>query len=349
MFQRILVPLDGSPRAEQAIPVAARIAHTSGGTLVLLQVAGIPLEYEPALYASYVAQTPFYAQELLNAELAKARYYLVDLAQSEHLTGISTETEVRSGAAAPAILEFARAQQIDLIVMCSHGRTGFMRWALGSVAQKIAWHSPVPVLVLREGNFEHAERLAEAAHPVRALVALDGSPLAEAALVPAAQLVTALAAPAQGALHLAQVVTLPMLLSEQDYKQHDGESAVESEAFNNNSGRARKQALQEAIGYLSTVADNLRNSWAVAPGLKVTWSVTVNEDVADTLIRMAELGEETGTYKVQGCDLIAMATHGRGGLQRWMLGSITERVLDGTKLPLLIVRPQELITPATSD
>lgn len=334
MLQRILVPLDGSLRAEQAIPVAARIAHISGGTLVLLQVTGIPLEYEPALYASYVAQTPFYAQELLNAELAKAQYYLVDLAQSERLKGITTVTEVRSGAAAPAILEFARAQQVDLIVMCSHGRTGFTRWALGSVAQKIARHSPVPVLVLREGNFEHTDRVAEAAQPVRALVALDGSPLAEAALVPAAQLVASLAAPAQGALHLAQIVTLPMLRSEQDYKQHDGE--------------ARKQALQEAIGYLSTVVDNLRNRWAVALDLKVTWSVAVNEDVADAIIRMAELGEETGAYEVQGCDLIAMATHGRGGLQRWMLGSITERVLDGTKLPLLIVRPQGLITPPTS-
>ncbi len=69
MLQRILVPLDGSPRAEQAIPVAARLAHASEGTVVLLQVVGIPLEYEPALYASYVAQTPFFAQELLNAEL----------------------------------------------------------------------------------------------------------------------------------------------------------------------------------------------------------------------------------------------------------------------------------------
>jgi nucleotide-binding universal stress UspA family protein len=335
MFQRILVPLDGSPRAEQAIPVAARLAHASGGTVVLLQVVGIPLEYEPALYASYVAQTPFYAQELLNAELTKARYYLVDRAQSEHLTGIITETEVRSGAAAPAILEFARAQQVDLIVMCSHGRTGFTRWALGSVAQKVARHSTTPVLILREGGV--GARLiatASAAHPVRALVALDGSPLAEAALVPAAQLVASLAAPAQGALHLAQVVTLPTLHSEQDYIQHDGE--------------AREHALQEATSYLSAIMDNFRDRFATAPDLKVTWSVTVNEDVADTLIRIAELGEETGTYEVQGCDLIAMATHGRGGIQRWMLGSITERVLDGTKLPLLIVRPQELITLATS-
>jgi nucleotide-binding universal stress UspA family protein len=55
MLQRILVPLDGSPRAEQAIPVAARLAHASKGTVVLLQVVGISLEYEPALYASYVA------------------------------------------------------------------------------------------------------------------------------------------------------------------------------------------------------------------------------------------------------------------------------------------------------
>lgn len=58
MFQRIVVPLDGSARAERAIPVAARLAHAWGGSIVLLRIADIPVEYEPALYASYVSQTP---------------------------------------------------------------------------------------------------------------------------------------------------------------------------------------------------------------------------------------------------------------------------------------------------
>jgi len=337
MFQRICVPLDGSSRAERALPVASRIARTSRGSIVLLRVAAIPAEYAPAMYASYVSATPFFAQELLETEQAEARSYLAALAQTETLAGLTIETEAPIGAAAQTILDMAKGehgQATDLIVLWSHGRTGFTRWVLGSVAQKVARHSPVPVLILREGFAELMDRLTEAARPLRALVAVDGSRLAEAALVPAAQLVAALAAPAQGALHLAQVVTLPTLRSEQDYKQHDGE--------------VREQALHEATTYLSAVADSLRNGVATELGLKVTWSVTKNEDVANALIRMAELGEEAGTYEVQGCDLIAMATHGRGGLQRWMLGSITERVLDGTKLSLLIVRPVELNTSATS-
>jgi nucleotide-binding universal stress UspA family protein len=337
MFKRIVVPLDGSLRAERVLPVAARIARASGGRIVLLRVAGIPAEYAPAMYASALSASPFYAQELLEAELAGARYYLAAVAQSEQLAGIRIETTVLSGAAAPTILDVAGGDDgspVDLIVLCSHGRTGFTHWALGSVAQKVARHSPVPVLILREEDAVLADRLTGAAPPLRALVALDGSRVAEAALVPAAQLVAVLAAPERGALHLAQVVPLPTLRSEQEYQQHDGQ--------------IREQALHQATTYLSAVADNLRRSVATGHGLEVTWSVTVNEDVAHTLISMAELGEETGTYEVQRCDLIAMATHGRGGLQRWMLGSITERVLNDTKLPLLIIRPQELNTPANN-
>ena len=338
MLKRILVPLDGSPRAERALPVAARIARTSGGTVVLLCVASIPAEYAPAMYASYVAQTPFYAQKLLDAETAKARYYLADIAQSEHLAGIKIETEALPGSAAPTILAIASRddeQLIDLIILYSHGRTSFRRWALGSVAQKVARHSPVPVLILREGSYELEDRLAGATHPLCALVALDGSPLAEAALIPAAKLVTALAAPGQGALHLAQIVTPPTIQSEHDYQQRDCEM--------------REHALRTATTDLSAFADSVRASLAAELGLKVTWSVAVNEDVADSLIRMAELGEDTGTYQVTSCDLIAMTTHGHGGFERRMIGSITEHVLTGTTLPLLIVQPHEQHTPATNE
>lgn len=241
-------------------------------------------------------------------------------------------------AAAPTILEMAggdRGLPIDLIVLCSHGETGFKRWAVGSVAQKVARHSPVPVLILREGNREHAKLYTDTLRPLRALVALDGSPLAEAALVPAAQLVAALAARAQGALRLAQIVKLPTIHDQHDDKQSDIDE--------------REHILHEATTYLSAVADSLCSGLAGELGLKATWSIAVNDDVADALIRMAELGEETGTYQVEGCDLIAIATHGRGGLQRWTMGSVTERVLDGTKLPLLIVRPQEQHASATSE
>ncbi len=72
MFERIVVPLDGSVRAERAIPVAARIARAAGGAVVLLRVTGIPMQYGPYLYQSYLLQSPLFAQEILDAEQVKA-------------------------------------------------------------------------------------------------------------------------------------------------------------------------------------------------------------------------------------------------------------------------------------
>jgi nucleotide-binding universal stress UspA family protein len=329
MFQRIVVPLDGSARAERAIPVAARLARASGGSIVLLRIADIPVEYEAALYASYVSQTPFYAQEIQDAELARARVYLAELARSEQLAGIAVDKAVSTGGAAPAILDYLsrhEGPQVELVVMCSHGRTGVGRWALGSVAQKVARHSPVPVLILKPAMPGYEDGLVEFAHPLRVLVPLDGSSLAEEAISPAVQILTALATPHKGALHLAQVLRLPAVTSE----SHSWQSILNE----------RERILHEATAYLSALAETVRLGEAASCDLKVTWSLAVQADVADAIIRMAELGEDMNAYEEQGCDLIAMATHGRGGLERWMIGSVTERVLFGTRLPLLIVRPQ---------
>jgi nucleotide-binding universal stress UspA family protein len=320
MFQRILVPLDGSARAEQALPVAARIARATGGSVVLLLVASTIVESRP-----YFVKNTSFMQTVLDEELVKAKDYLVRVAHSEDLLGIKTETEATLGVVAQTILTYAQSHNIDLTVMSSHGLTGFKRWALGSVAQKVVRHSPVPVLLLREGGPKLVDKHVEAAHPLRALVALDGSPLAEAVLEPAARLIAALAAPAKGALHLTRVVKPPVVQREHDFERRDVGVA--------------EQALQEAVTYLSTLTDSLDKGLGAEPGLKVTWSATVHEDVADALIRMAELGENTETLEVEGCDLVAVSTHGCSGLQHWTMGSIAERVLDGTKLPLFIVCP----------
>ena len=99
MFQRqkdtkILVPLDGSLRAERAIPVAARIAHACGGSVLLLCVVSIPVEYIPNLYGSC---TTIVVHDFQDAEVEQAKHYLADVAQSEHLVDIRTDTEAISG------------------------------------------------------------------------------------------------------------------------------------------------------------------------------------------------------------------------------------------------------------
>lgn len=230
------------------------------------------------------------------------------------------------------ILSVAHSQQVDLIIMCSHGETGFKRWALGSVAQQVARHCPVPVLVLHERGGAPTHLLPDGTRPVRVLVALDGSSLAEAALAPAASLSTALSAPAQGTLHLAWVLPLPEL---EDDSQKEMLLA------------ARKQAESNVRAYLDTIKQRLREGDLANLHLQVTSSVAVHADGAEALIGMAETGEyreDAGAFN--GCDMIAMATHGRSGVERWVMGSVTERVLGATKLPLLIVRPRK---PATQE
>jgi nucleotide-binding universal stress UspA family protein len=268
---------------------------------------------------------------MLPGRLTEARSYLAEVIQRPDLAGIKTERAILVGLAAEAILDAVRSHQADVIVICSHGRTGVTRWALGSVANHVVHHSPVPVLVVRQQGTLPGEPVAAGARPFRVLVPLDGSALAEAALLPAASLAAGLAAPEPGALQLVQIV------------HHERHQAHEATAAH----QAREAALQEAESYLAVVAERLRSGSLAPLKLQVSWSAVWNLDVAAGLIDAAEQGIMAQGQQAGGagpCDLIAMATHGRTGPRRWVMGSITERVLRGTKLPLLVVRPQEAHT-----
>jgi nucleotide-binding universal stress UspA family protein len=322
MFHHILVPLDGSSRAEQALPVAAQIARASHGMLTLLSVITPRLEVD--LKPMGLSRHIDLSQEV---DMARANDYLAQVTSSNDFKGIDIRTEVLTGAPATTIRLFAQLQRVDLIVMCSHGYTGFKRWRLGSVALHVIQRSPAPVLVLCEGGSRPIGQPEESTRPLRVLVALDGSPLAETALVPAAHLCACLAAPAQGALHLIRVLPFSELAD-------DGQKEILLEA--------RKLAEPNVRAYLDTIEQRLREGDLAKLGLIVTSSVVVHTDVADTLIRVAEHGEFVrDTEEFGGCDLIAMATHGRGDPHRWFMGSITEHVLGTTALPLLVVRPHQ--------
>jgi nucleotide-binding universal stress UspA family protein len=319
MFQRILIPLDGSTRAERAIPVAARLAHASGGTVILVRVVSKSSGFWPS-----VAERSTLAQQVLAADLAEAERYLRGVASSPELEDVPTESVVRYGPTVSSILATADASQADLIVMCSHGYTGITRRIMGSVAEKLARGASVPLLVLREDGPVPGEAHPGSARPLRALVPLDGSAEAKAALEPAAYLIAALAGSASGILHLVRVVQ-PLTTD------------LEEGGILTASAKARR--------YLRATAEHIREGF-VAPAvtklnLDVTWSVAVDTYVAETLIRTAENPEasEGEDEVLAGCDLIALATHGRDGLQRWVMGSVTEQVLRDSKLPLLVVPP----------
>ena len=322
MLKRLLVPLDGSPLAESALAVAARVARASDGTIVLLRVIGVPTTYTPYIYGPDMAQSPSIAQELLDTEQENAEKYLAEIARLEILAGMKVEPTVIPGTAGMAILNTVNEENVELIVMSSHGETGFKRLALGSVAQHVSRHSPVPVLVLK-GDGSTKSAFPDPASPSRsiiALVALDGSELAEASLEPAAYLVAALAAPAQGTLLLSIVANKQASRDKHGTEEH---------------------MRDEARKYLIGIAERLQGSEIVKLKLAVEWCIEEGKDVAESLIQAAESGKVfESSHEFTGCDLIAIATHGRGGLQRWMAGSVTEDMLGKTTLPMLIVRPR---------
>ncbi len=312
MFKRILVPLDGSTRAERAIPVAARIARALGDSVILLRVATAPVD------TGKFSKLSVYAEESVDADLAGATSYLENIAKSDELVGITTEVKALFGAVAPTILSSAQSFHASIVVMCSHGYTGYKRWVLGSIADKVTRHSPIPVLVLREGGPVPSTAIQQ---PVRALVPVDGSPLSEAVLEPAAYLAAALAQATsqQGALHLLRVVDLPTTGGKFKSDAHIDTSLKE-------------QVMHEDEAYLATLANRLPEGDLANLDLSVTYSVEFDPDVAEAIVKKAE----QDTF-----DFIAIATHGRGGVQHWAMGSVSERVLHATKLPLLIMRPHD--------
>ncbi len=325
MFQRILVPLDGSEGAERAIPVAARIARTSGASTIFIRVVPAPATlgtFGGGLHGTVAVEPEI---EVTEKDLADAGSYLetITTAYAGDLSGLNTEIDVATGATSPTIFLAARDEYVDLIVMCSHGETGLQRWVLGSVAHEAVRHSPVPVLVLNEhGMVPFAP---EASHPLRVLVALDGSALAERALEPAAQLIAALAPSAQSEVHLLRVVDLPSAYGKLKSQAHISDSMQE-------------EARHEAEKYVKALTDQLREGPFAAFKLNVTSSVAVSTDVAGTIIKQAE--QSGGAEPSARFDMIAMATHGRGCLRRLVMGSVTEHILGASRLPLLIVRPK---------
>lgn len=288
MFQHILVPLGGSELAEQALPVAKRLARASGGSLLLVRVADTFSECR-----IYSARTIVYLQTLMEKDLMNAQAYLARTAHACKQEGVAARIAVFTGQAAAQILEVAHAQGVDLIVMCSHGYTGFKRWALGSVAQKVIRHSQMPVLLLRG-----PQTLGQPGRPLRATVALDGSPLAETALLPAAH---------EEEWNL-------LLNAESDFRQ---------------------AALLEAGRSLRESCARLLRMFPEKSGLRFTCTVEECNDVAERLIDITE--KDQGVVSSQRSDLLALATHGYCKLRCCLMGSITERVLHHSTLPLLIV------------
>ena len=145
MYRRIVVPVDGSELAERALPQAEALARLTGAPLHLVRVVDLTSMARYGTIGLHAEVTAF--QRLLANEEAVARDDLARTARGLRDRGVSVTTEERRGDAATEIV--AATEPGDVIVMATHGRGGVTRWFLGSVAEEVARHAPVPVLLVR--------------------------------------------------------------------------------------------------------------------------------------------------------------------------------------------------------
>ena len=320
MYKRILVPLDGSERAERAAFVAARCARHTGSALLFLRVVHAPARI------GLTGEPPQFAMASVKEDVLHVAAYLTQFASREEFNDLDIETQALEGHAVATILEVADDEKVDALMLCSHGRSGLLRRALGSVAHALARYSPVPVFVLRAKDSTSAM---DETHGLRALVALDGSERAERVILPAADLIESLSVNKPGTLRLVRVVPIPDT-------PPSGVNGTGSSEWVDRQRRLHAHLVEEATTYLREVRDRLMKNELAGRMLTVEQDVIAHPDIGAALVDAA-----TGATEAGGCDLIAMATHGRTGVQGWMVGSIAERVLDSAPIPLLVVSTRE--------
>ena len=300
MATRMLVPLDGSELAEQALPCASMLASGMGADLVLLRAVSVPPEEQELLTRAEVRpETPSASLE------TEAAGYLQRVASRLHDVGVRAELVVRSGPAAETIVDYVKQGGIKQIVMATHGYGGISRWIHGSVAERVLQTATVPILLIRAQK-EVPDVAHKPAQCRRILVPLDASALAEQVLPP----VTAVAKALCAEVILFRVLTLFTSVSLTGEWHMPLENVVEI-------------ARQDAQQYLARVAEDLQ-----AQGIAVSIDFQIGA-VANAIIDYADMNS---------IDLTAMCTHGRTGLARWALGSVADRVLRAGSTPLLLVR-----------
>lgn len=288
MQKTILVPLDGSPLAEHALPQAAGLARALGARVVLLYARWpvIPDEDGPDLEA---------VVGRLRADGVVADHHV------RHLPSL--------GESGQTILEAAADVGASLIVMATHGRGGLSRLLHGSVADHILRHAMLPVMIVSP----FCERLWPSDRPLRVLVTLDGSDLAERVLEPLRDLIGPLRS---------ELVLLRITESIDFVKPHGDECDVCRAA------RARGEEPDiepvRVRRYVEDVASRLRET-----GMNVEAEMHIGHPTS-TIVKVAA---------ERDVDLIAMATHGRGGLERVVMGSVATETLRRATVPLLLVRP----------
>ncbi len=310
MYTRILTPLDGSDLSEQVIPYARAFASRLSLPMTLL------LAIEPDHPTIGQALNPELHSHETEAHRAEhAQGYLSSVAARLRDAGVTAGTVVPSGEPAQSIVDEASQDDGTLIAMSSHGRSGFARWWMGSVADKVLHMADQPLLLVRS---QPQQAVSGEMAPERLIVPLDGSGEAEDILPHVVNLASRMNIP----VDLVQVT-----ISEDEYYQamSIGRRVLPPSLPSFRDIEARVEG--EATDYVSDVKRRLQQQ-----GVGNVEARLVQGAPADCIVDLASSYDNS---------LVAMTTHGRSGVGRMILGSVAERVVRQSGGPVLLVRASQ--------
>jgi nucleotide-binding universal stress UspA family protein len=315
MFRSLMVPLDGTPFGEHALPLAVSVARRLGAVVHLVHVHVPTLDPgDPALLST--------ARDQQERQVERTYLALAADGVRARAPDLSLSTELIEGAEAKslaaALIRHVEKVGVDLLVMSSHGRRGLSGWWFGNVADGLVRRTSLPILLAHapEDAAPRWERVPAFRH---VLVPLDGSPLAKAILPTVVPLGKATGAE-YSLLRVVEPVTLPVVDPTFVTAAPVETSVVDSQ-------------MNAARDYLAEVARQLQET---SPGTVVHTQTVLDPQPAEAILAFTRAAGQGPGHPV---DLIALATHGRGGLSRLLLGSVAASVLRQTTVPLLLQRP----------
>ena len=299
MYEKVLVPLDGSALAELALSYAGELAGRLGSEVTLLNVT----ESEEAQDYN---QQQIYIQQMVDATKYDAEKYL----EKQGGGAIKVVPVILVGRAAEEIMDYASKENIDLIIMATHGRSGISRWALGSVADKVVRASKQPVALIRAKDARSGIR--EGSMLNKLLVPLDGSKESETVIPYIEEL----------ASKLKTDITLLQVLAQAYHAQAVGVGG-EGVAQIPYTEKEMEPIKVNTESYLQKISRLLRSK-----GIATKIELRVGTEAEEIINFADELN----------MDMVAMSTHGRSGISRWTFGSVADKVLHGGNTPVLLVR-----------
>jgi len=293
MYKKMLIPLDGSPLAEKVLPYAKQIADRLTLEPIFLHICG--RDESKFMCEAYIEHV---------AELAKTR--------------LEAKGKTASGEPAKTILNYADDHNIDMLLLATHGESGFGGWTTGRTVHRILTASKIPIILVRP---DMPVTSISRDWPKTILVPLDGSPMAES-VFPHLEMLAQ-----QGRTKL-EVILLkvcepPDLLS--DYPE-----GIMPLTWDEHVKKATVASQHTCGMYLSEAQKHLQ-----ASGVQIQLEVILG-DKDNVAHEIADFASK------RSCDLIAMSTHGRSGISEWPFGHVADKLVRTVSVPLFLVRPQIL-------